>query len=52
LANPAVTSVILGASRVEQVTDTLAAADYRLDSELKAKLDEVTIEYRRGDEGK
>ena len=52
LANPAVTSVILGASRVEQVNDTLAAADYRLDSELKAKLDEVTIEYRRGDEGK
>jgi aryl-alcohol dehydrogenase-like predicted oxidoreductase len=52
LANPAVTSVILGASRVEQVTDTLAAADYRLDSELKAKLDEVIIEYRRGDEGK
>jgi 1-deoxyxylulose-5-phosphate synthase len=49
LANPAITSVILGASRTEQLTDTLAAADYRLDSELKAKLDDVTADYRQGD---
>ena len=49
LANPAITSVILGASRTEQLTDTLAAADYRLDSELKAKLDDVTADYRLGD---
>ena len=52
LANPAVTSVILGASRVEQLTDTLAAADYKLDGAVKAKLDELSIEYRRGDAGK
>ena len=52
LANPAITSVILGASRVEQLTDTLAAADYKLDSALKTRLDEVSIEYRRGDAGK
>jgi pimeloyl-ACP methyl ester carboxylesterase len=32
LANPAITSVILGASRVEQLIDTLAAADCKLDS--------------------
>jgi aryl-alcohol dehydrogenase-like predicted oxidoreductase len=49
LANPAVTSVILGASRVEQLTDTLAAADYKLDNALKTKLDEVSIEFRLGD---
>jgi 1-deoxyxylulose-5-phosphate synthase len=49
LANPAITSVILGASRTGQLTDTLAAADYRLDSELKAKLDDVTADYRLGD---
>jgi 1-deoxyxylulose-5-phosphate synthase len=49
LANPAVTSVILGASGVEELTDTLAAGDYTLDSELKAKLDEVSTEFRRGD---
>jgi aryl-alcohol dehydrogenase-like predicted oxidoreductase len=52
LANPAITSVILGASRVEQLTDTLAAADCKLDGALKAKLDEVSVEFRRGDAGK
>jgi aryl-alcohol dehydrogenase-like predicted oxidoreductase len=52
LANPAITSVILGASRLDQLTDTLAAADYKLDSAVKTRLDEVSIEYRRGDAGK
>jgi aryl-alcohol dehydrogenase-like predicted oxidoreductase len=51
LASPVVTSVILGASRIEQLTDTLAAADYILESAVKARLDEVSIEYRRGDAG-
>ena len=36
------------AFRVEQLTDTLAAADYKLDSALKTRLDEVSIEFRRG----
>jgi aryl-alcohol dehydrogenase-like predicted oxidoreductase len=49
LANPAITSVILGASRVDQLTDTLAAVNYPIDAELKKQLDELTIEYRRGD---
>jgi len=52
LANPAITSVILGASRVEQLTDTLTAADCKLDSTLKTRLDEASIEFRRGDAGK
>ena len=52
LANPAITSVILGASRVEQLTDTLAAADCKLDSALKTRLDEVSVEFRTGDAGK
>jgi aryl-alcohol dehydrogenase-like predicted oxidoreductase len=51
LANPAVTSVILGASRLEQLSYTLAAADHKLDSAVKAKLDELSTEYRRGDAG-
>ena len=51
LANSAITSVILGASRVEQLTDTLAAADYKLDSTLKTRLDEASIEFRKGDAG-
>jgi aryl-alcohol dehydrogenase-like predicted oxidoreductase len=49
LANPAVTSAIIGASRPEQLTDTLAAIDLTLEPELKAKLDEATVEYRFGD---
>jgi aryl-alcohol dehydrogenase-like predicted oxidoreductase len=51
LANPVITSVILGASRFEQLTDTLAAADCKLDSTLKTRLDEASIEFRRGDAG-
>ena len=49
LANPMITSAILGASRLEQLTDTLAAVDLQLDGELKKQLDELTVEYRRGD---
>lgn len=49
LANPAITAPLLGASRPEQLDDTLAAAAYRLDPGLKEKLDALTAEYRRGD---
>jgi aryl-alcohol dehydrogenase-like predicted oxidoreductase len=49
LANRTVTSAILGASRPEQLADTLAAVDLTLDPQLKAKLDEITHEYRFGD---
>lgn len=52
LANPAISSVILGASRTGQLTDTLAAADYTLAADLKSELDELTAEYRRGDAGR
>nr|WP_023842664.1 aldo/keto reductase [Burkholderia sp. M701]BAO19122.1 aldo/keto reductase [Burkholderia sp. M701] len=49
LANPLVTSAIIGASRAEQLTDTLAVADYVLDGAVKKQLDEASVEYRRGD---
>ena len=49
LANPAITAPLLGASRPEQLDDSLAAASFRLDPALKQKLDELTAEYRRGD---
>jgi 1-deoxyxylulose-5-phosphate synthase len=49
LANPAITAPLLGASRPEQLDDSLAAATYRLDPALKQKLDELTVDYRRGD---
>ncbi len=49
LANPAITAPLLGASRPEQLDDSLAAATYRLDPALKQRLDELTVDYRRGD---
>ncbi len=49
LAHPAITSAIVGASKPEQLGDALAAAAIRLDPALKAKLDEITAEYRHGD---
>jgi aryl-alcohol dehydrogenase-like predicted oxidoreductase len=52
LSNPVITSVILGASRADQLTSTLDAVDYRLASETKGKLDELSIEFRRGDAGR
>ena len=49
LANHAVTAPIIGASRPEQLDDSLAAVDFKLDPDLKRQLDEVTHEYRMGD---
>lgn len=49
MANPAVTAPIIGASRPEQLVDTLAAAEVTLTPGLKATLDELTVEYRWGD---
>ena len=49
LAHPAVTAPIIGASRPDQLADSLAAAEYTLDPELKSQLDKVTHDYRMGD---
>ncbi len=49
LSHDTITSAILGASRPEQLADTLAAVDLALDPQLKTKLDELTHEYRFGD---
>lgn len=46
LANPTITSVILGASCAEQLGPTLAAADVVLAPEIKTGLDELTVSYR------
>jgi aryl-alcohol dehydrogenase (NADP+) len=48
-ANPAVTAPIIGASSPEQLGPSLAAAEYRIDPELKSRLDERTHGYRMGD---
>jgi aryl-alcohol dehydrogenase (NADP+) len=50
LANPAITAPIVGASRPEQLDDVLPAAEKDLDAGLKARLDDATREYRRGDD--
>jgi aryl-alcohol dehydrogenase (NADP+) len=52
LENPDVTAPIIGVSRPEQLPDLLKAAELRLDSQLKLRLDELTAEYRRGDAGR
>jgi aryl-alcohol dehydrogenase-like predicted oxidoreductase len=49
LANKAITSPIIGASRPEQLDASLAAATYALDPDLKQHLDDLTYEYRLGD---
>jgi 1-deoxyxylulose-5-phosphate synthase len=49
LANKAITAPIIGASRPEQLDASLAAAEYKLDDDLKRRLDERTHQYRMGD---
>jgi aryl-alcohol dehydrogenase (NADP+) len=49
MANPVVTAPILGASRPEQLASAIAAAQVKLPPDLKARLDALTAEYRRGD---
>jgi aryl-alcohol dehydrogenase-like predicted oxidoreductase len=47
MSNPAITAPIIGASRSEQLADGLAAAEQGpLERDLKAKLDEITYEWR------
>jgi 1-deoxyxylulose-5-phosphate synthase len=50
LSNPAITAPIIGASRPEQLVDSLAAAEQGpLPDDLKAKLDEITHQWRAVD---
>ncbi|HXW63182.1 MAG TPA: aldo/keto reductase [Candidatus Acidoferrales bacterium] len=46
LANPTITSPIIGASRPEQLDQTLAALDLSLDASVLAELDKATIHFR------
>ena len=49
LDNPVITSPILGASRPEQLDAAVAALDAPLDADVRQRLDELTHEYRFGD---
>ncbi len=48
LANPAVTSAIIGATSIAQLEDTVRGADVRLSAEEKAILDEMTAWNKEG----
>jgi aryl-alcohol dehydrogenase-like predicted oxidoreductase len=50
LENPVVTAPIVGASRPEQLDDALTAVDKGLDGSLKVRLDDLTREYRWGND--
>jgi aryl-alcohol dehydrogenase (NADP+) len=50
LGHPAVTSAIVGASRPDQLDESLAAAGAPIDPGLKTGLDELTAAFRRGDD--
>jgi len=47
--NPAITAPIIGASRPDQLDDTLAAAEVSLEAGVVRRLDELTRDFRRGD---
>ncbi len=49
LANPAITSPIVGASRPDQLADVVAAVTNPIDADVKAELDTLTYEFRFGD---
>jgi aryl-alcohol dehydrogenase-like predicted oxidoreductase len=49
LANEAITAPIVGASRPEQLDDSLAAVESPLPDDLKRRLDDLTAVYRMGD---
>jgi len=49
LANPVITAPIVGASRPYQLAGSVAALEVRLDPALKARLDELSHEFRLGD---
>ena len=49
LAHPAVTAPLVGASKPEQLKASIAAVDLKLAPTLKARLDDLTHDYRMGD---
>jgi aryl-alcohol dehydrogenase-like predicted oxidoreductase len=49
LANPVITSPIIGASRPDQLDAAVRAVESPLEPDLKSHLDELTTEYRYGD---
>ena len=49
LANPVITSPIVGASNPSQLSDAVTAIDRPIDPVVKERLDELTADFRHGD---
>jgi aryl-alcohol dehydrogenase (NADP+) len=49
LANPVITAPIIGASHPDQLDASITATRFRLDDDLKDRIDELTHDYRMGD---
>ena len=49
LAQPALTSAVIGASRAGQLTEVLNAAETQIEHDLMARLKELSHEFRMGD---
>jgi aryl-alcohol dehydrogenase (NADP+) len=49
LHRPAITAPIIGASRAEQLADTLAAVEADVSPDLVARLNDLTADFRKGD---
>ncbi|MBJ7418684.1 MAG: aldo/keto reductase [Rhodoferax sp.] len=49
LSEPAVSSVIIGASRAEQLPEVLSATKAELNADLLARLNDLSLEFRMGD---
>jgi aryl-alcohol dehydrogenase-like predicted oxidoreductase len=49
LSQPAITAPIIGASKPEQLADSLAATDVSLSEDVLGRIDEITRRHRRGD---
>ena len=49
LANPVVTSPIVGASRPSQLADAVTAVEHPIDQRVKSRLDDLTRDFRQGD---
>jgi aryl-alcohol dehydrogenase-like predicted oxidoreductase len=49
LANPAITTPIIGASKPGQIKAAVDAVELKLDAAVKQKLDELSHQFRMGD---
>jgi 1-deoxyxylulose-5-phosphate synthase len=49
MANPAITAPIIGASKPDQLRDSISATEEPLPDDVKERLDEITEEFRFGD---